>query len=492
MRLEKIKRWQWLLIGGLLGLLVGAIALPGDDEAKDPVMRRPLTEHALSIALAEENGAEPAVTELEIHPTRDGKSLVVGQVWMEGKYFPFAVYTREPFVAADGQQYASVREYAEKLTQSGHRVVFRYQWWEQTWARLGISALVGMVVVGGVWPALMNILIGAGFGRPVVEEEYDLDRFTSENAAKDKPAETPDHSAVAAAVGRMEEKLGDAGVSKTEGAPADAPAAPAIAQLKGGPVELAGEPTAQEKKDYRGEFYPVAKPTGHDGNSPEKHGFTLVELLVVIGIIGVLMSMLLPAMARARRSANVLKCANNMRQIYLGLQSYLIENSYMTFWRGSNINTEGMDWYAYGGRETGNANLELNNYFNHWIPRPLNHYVANKVEIFHCPNDDLAPWTFDPMLSQYPAPTQFDWVGNSYNFNANGYPLRPLPRHDQGLDGVRYSAIRDSSNTILLYEACLYWGYDWHYGHKGNVAFADGHVVFIPFPAQEGEYHWNP
>ena len=51
-------------------------------------------------------------------------------------------------------------------------------------------------------------------------------------------------------------------------------------------------------------------------------GFTLVELLVVIGIIAVLIAILLPALARARAQANAVKCASNLRQLYNGTKLY--------------------------------------------------------------------------------------------------------------------------------------------------------------------------
>ena len=66
----------------------------------------------------------------------------------------------------------------------------------------------------------------------------------------------------------------------------------------------------------------------HCSTALSRAGFTLVELLAVIAIIGLLMALLLPAMQSARESARGVHCGNNIRQLALGCQQHLTQQGF--------------------------------------------------------------------------------------------------------------------------------------------------------------------
>lgn len=130
-------------------------------------------------------------------------------------------------------------------------------------------------------------------------------------------------------------------------------------------------------------------------------GFTLVELLVVIAIIGILVGLLLPAVQRARESANRMSCTNNLKQIGLALQSY--HDIHKSFPPGyiSNADSSGNDlgpgwgWAALLLPQMEQGNLNSSIRFDLPIEAPQNATQrTTSLTLFLCPSDSAdKTWT---------------------------------------------------------------------------------------------------
>ena len=174
-------------------------------------------------------------------------------------------------------------------------------------------------------------------------------------------------------------------------------------------------------------------------------GFTLVELLVVIGIIALLISILMPALSRARQQADAVKCLSNIRQVGTALYMYASENrGYYPFGaRGDVVALEDWIWWQDGEPRGAGTKVEQS---------PIAKYIGNFSEdLLRCPGDDMT--THKAMFSG--GTYNYSYTMNEF-FESN--PFRsPAAWPQYGGRTVKLGALKNASNKVLLAEEDQTW-----------------------------------
>lgn len=212
---------------------------------------------------------------------------------------------------------------------------------------------------------------------------------------------------------------------------------------------------------------------------PER-GFTLIELLVVIAIIAILASLLLPALSRAKMSAQAAACANNIKQLSLAWLIYADDNNQLLVNNSSTADTQTYRQSWVNNIQDWGTSVENTNPA-YVLSGKLAPYVNNNLGVYKCPADHtmaengprlrsvsmnslvgdplINPNRFNPSLVQFLKTTQIPRPANFYVF---------IEEHPDTINDGYFMNRWDD----------IQWGNlpaSWH-NNAANISWADGHL----------------